>query len=318
VAKVWHSRNFKNHISPHELLQAVAVRSKKRFRIGVQSDPIMFMAWFLNTLHKDLGGTSKRNSSIISRTFQGEIETKLEKDIVSTEDPEDEEGGSNVRVVTQRIKFLYLSLTLPATALFAEEKQYKQVPLFQLLSKFDGETVEVMPDGSRKTYKIVKLPRYLILHYKRFKNNQWFVEKNHTLVNFPLKNLDMKPYLKNADPPSVDELEAMTTKQLKSRCSALRLDTSQCMEKSDLVDKLAEYYEEAEIPCKMDLIANICHEGKPKDGVFRVHTYYPASSTWYEMEDIHVYTSETMAQLVSLSESYVQCFALQPPRRPQA
>ncbi len=184
-----------------------------------------------------------------------------------------------------------------------------------MLSKFDGESVEVCSDGQRKCYKITRLPSYLILHYKRFKNNQWFLEKNHSLVNFPLKNLDMKPYLKQATPPSIDELEAMTVKALRTRCASLKLDTSQCTEKSDLVDKLSVYYEEAEIPCKLDLIANVCHEGKPKDGHYRVHTYFPPTSTWYEMEDIQVWTDETMAQLVALSETYIQCFALQKPRR---
>lgn len=57
-------------VSPHEFLQAVMVASKKRFRIGVQSDPVEFMSWLLNTLHADLGGTKKRNSSIIYKCFQ--------------------------------------------------------------------------------------------------------------------------------------------------------------------------------------------------------------------------------------------------------
>jgi hypothetical protein len=61
-------------------IQAIAVRSNKKFRIGVQSDPIVFMAWFLNTIHADLGGTQKKNSSIISQTFQGELVVKVFKD----------------------------------------------------------------------------------------------------------------------------------------------------------------------------------------------------------------------------------------------
>jgi U4/U6.U5 tri-snRNP-associated protein 2 len=39
---------------------------------------------------------------------------------------------------------------------------------------------------------LIKLPKYLILHVKRFTKNNFFVEKNPTLVNFPLKNLDLK------------------------------------------------------------------------------------------------------------------------------
>lgn len=56
-------------VSPHEFLQAVMKASKKRFRIGQQSDPVEFMAWLLNTLHADLR-TLKKNSSIIYECFQ--------------------------------------------------------------------------------------------------------------------------------------------------------------------------------------------------------------------------------------------------------
>lgn len=56
-------------VSPHEFLQAVMKASKKRFRIGQQSDPVEFMSWLLNTLHMDLR-TSKDASSIIHQCFQ--------------------------------------------------------------------------------------------------------------------------------------------------------------------------------------------------------------------------------------------------------
>ena len=100
--KIWHARNFKGQVwsfdyfsevmvfwclsfvssfyllicslgifqvSPHEFLQAVMKASKKRFRIGQQSDPLEFMAWLLNTLHANLR-TSKKNNSIIYECFQ--------------------------------------------------------------------------------------------------------------------------------------------------------------------------------------------------------------------------------------------------------
>ena len=34
--KLWNPRNFKSHVSPHEMLQAVASTSKKRFKITEQ------------------------------------------------------------------------------------------------------------------------------------------------------------------------------------------------------------------------------------------------------------------------------------------
>ncbi len=38
VRKLWNPRNFKAHVSPHEMLQAVVKCSKKRFQITQQSN----------------------------------------------------------------------------------------------------------------------------------------------------------------------------------------------------------------------------------------------------------------------------------------
>jgi U4/U6.U5 tri-snRNP-associated protein 2 len=40
VKKIWNPKNFKGHVSPHELLQAISIASEKRFKIGEQKDPI--------------------------------------------------------------------------------------------------------------------------------------------------------------------------------------------------------------------------------------------------------------------------------------
>jgi hypothetical protein len=58
-----------------------------------------------------------------------------------------------------------------------------QVPLFNILKKFDGETVTevVRPRVARMKYRVIRLPQYLILHMQRFKKNNFFIEKNPTL-----------------------------------------------------------------------------------------------------------------------------------------
>ena len=40
VRKLWNPKNFKAHVSPHEMLQAVVKCSKKKFQITQQSKPI--------------------------------------------------------------------------------------------------------------------------------------------------------------------------------------------------------------------------------------------------------------------------------------
>lgn len=79
VRKIWNPRAFKAHVSPHELLQEVALRSSKRFTLTAQSDPADFFAWFLNHLHLGLGGSRSRpGSSIVQRVFQGRVRVASE------------------------------------------------------------------------------------------------------------------------------------------------------------------------------------------------------------------------------------------------
>lgn len=61
--KVWNPKAFKGQVSPHELLQECANASGKRFKITEVGDPLEFLGWLLNQLHKDLGGTKKPRSS---------------------------------------------------------------------------------------------------------------------------------------------------------------------------------------------------------------------------------------------------------------
>jgi len=116
-----------------------------------------------------------------------------------------------------------LSLDIPPPPLYKEDVDKNvipQVPLFTCLAKYDGvtETVRIpsphflhvirstnklflcvcdyQPDPVRresKRYVITDPPAYLIFHLKRFTKNNWFTEKNPTIVNFPVKNLELRP-----------------------------------------------------------------------------------------------------------------------------
>lgn len=60
-----------------------------------------------------------------------------------------------------------------------------------LLQKFNGEQ-----EVGGKRFRVKKLPDYLIMHVKRFTKNEFFNEKNPTIVNFPIKNLDLTELVK--------------------------------------------------------------------------------------------------------------------------
>lgn len=61
--KIWNPRLFKSQVSPHEFLQEVNRASSGKFRLEEQGDPVEFLGWLLNRLHKDMGGSKKKQSS---------------------------------------------------------------------------------------------------------------------------------------------------------------------------------------------------------------------------------------------------------------
>ena len=66
-----------------------------------------------------------------------------------------------------------------------------QVPIFDLLHKFNGQQTTDDIKAGRRRFRITKLPPFLVLHIKRFTKNRFYLEKNPTIVNFPVKNLEL-------------------------------------------------------------------------------------------------------------------------------
>ena len=202
MRKVCSPRNFKNHVSPHEFLQAVSNASKKRFKITEQSDPFDLMSWLLDTLHRKL---KKKKKTVVHDTFKGMVKIskrKLvpsgEKDSVNPDDPEYEEKESESQ-------YLILPLDVPPPPLFGDGLDHNiipQVPLGELLNKFDGvneKEYKTHKDLFVKKFRIKSLPKYLIVHISRFTKNNFYTEKNPTIVNFPIKNLVLRDYLELED-----------------------------------------------------------------------------------------------------------------------
>ncbi|XP_036318727.1 U4/U6.U5 tri-snRNP-associated protein 2 isoform X2 [Rhagoletis pomonella] len=272
MRKMWNPRNFKAHVSPHEMLQAVVLWSKKRFQITEQGDPIDFLSWFLHTLHRAMKGNKMPDSSIIYKIFLGEMKIYTRKIppvelddtqkslLLATEEYQEKCEESN---------FLYLTCDLPPPPLFTDEFRENIIPqvnLYQLLAKFNGTTEKeynTYKDNFLKRFEITRLPQYIILYIKRFTKNTFFLEKNPTIVNFPIKNVDFGEIL------SMKNLE-----QLKNT--------------------------------KYNLVANIVHDGEPKKGTYRAHILHKANGQWYEMQDLHV--TEILPQMITLTESYIQIY----------
>ncbi|KAI3435999.1 hypothetical protein D9Q98_002056 [Chlorella vulgaris] len=186
VRKVWNPRAFKGQVSPHEFMQAVMSASNKRFIIDKQSDPLEFLSWLVNTLHLDLTGGKRKKRSIITDCLQGELEVVTEAGTGKAKEA--------MQDATDHVPFLMLGLDLPAAPLFKDVMDkviIPQVPIFDILRKFDGELVHEDIKAGRRRFRVTRLPRFLVLHVRRFLKNQFFVEKNPTIVNFPVKNMEL-------------------------------------------------------------------------------------------------------------------------------
>ena len=381
MRKMWSSHNFKSVVSPQEFLQQVSVSSKKRFSIGKQQEVIEFLVWLLNELHRGIGGTHKPNSSVIYRALQGVVQvSSFTKKKVKQPTKSAPEGDTDAMEIDQEVvdtsssatpvweqsestsPFLYLSLDIPPTPLFKDSQGglvIPQIPLFEVLKKFDGETLSDITTATglvRRRYTLKKLPRYLILQLVRFKKNNFYVEKNPSIVTFPVNNLDMKPYL-NTDTAKpnlesavnrdrvielgISELRAAVEKNLHSvrcnysslvnRVNSLSLQLQRCVDREELNKIALESIELVDMTSslfsKYNLLSNICHDSLASQGTdigsdqksiasgptsaenvltqgsYRCHVQNKATGQWFEMQDLHV--TETMPQLIGLSESYL-------------
>jgi U4/U6.U5 tri-snRNP-associated protein 2 len=197
--KIWNPRAFKSHVSPHELLQEISLRSNKRFTLTAQSDPVEFLSWFLNNLHLGLGGSkTKPGSSMVQRVFQGKLKAESQA-ITAKADVGDRlrfEEAAEVKVDINR--FLLLTLDLPPAPLFQDEQERNiipQVPLTTILAKYDGRSAQEHLAHRRRYRLMHPLPPYLIMHVKRFSQNKFVSERNPTIVTFDARGLDVSPYV---------------------------------------------------------------------------------------------------------------------------
>ncbi|KAI6090817.1 cysteine proteinase [Hypoxylon rubiginosum] len=276
--KIWNPRAFKNHVSPHELLQEISLKSNKRFTLTTQSDPVDFLSWFLNNLHLGLGGSkTKPGSSIVQRIFQGKLKVESQA-ITAKADANDRlrfEEAAEVKTDVNR--FLLLTLDLPPAPLFQDELERNiipQVPLTNILSKYDGVKAQEHL-AQRKRYRLMHpLPPYLMFHIKRFSTNKFVVERNPTIVTFDARvGLDVSPYVEPspADHPPGD-------------------------------------------PIWYDLVANVTHEAiRAKEDVadsgeerktWKVQLKDKGRDEWVVCQDLFV--EQTQKELLYLGESYLQ------------
>ncbi|ORY92339.1 hypothetical protein BCR43DRAFT_463525 [Syncephalastrum racemosum] len=266
MRKMWNPKAFKGQVSPHELLQEISSASEKRFRLTEQSNPIDFLSWFLNTLHHDLGGTRKR-SSIIHRVFQGDL--KMESQEIGPADGNRDKD---------------------AIILFNEDREIttKQVPF--LFLALDLPAAPLYQDEAEKNI-IPQIPLNTILGKYDGKRVQETAnqKRRYNITRLPqYLILHIKRFNKNNW--TFEKNPTIVTFPIKD--IDMRHFTT-----SEEAERVNTHY---------DLLANICHEGKPEagEGTYKVHVRQRGTEQWYQIQDLIV--EEILPQMIFLSESYIQ------------
>ncbi|EJU03776.1 cysteine proteinase [Dacryopinax primogenitus] len=139
----------------------------------------------------------RRDDSLVVDYFQGQFRNKLE-------------CMTCHKTSTTYNAFMYLSLPIPTG------RGMSKVTLQQCMDAFVKE--EIMEKGdawkcphcmalrkATKQLSISRLPPVLLIHLKRFSYKGPFVDKLETLVDFPLKDLDLTNYMPSPLPPGVDK-----------------------------------------------------------------------------------------------------------------
>lgn len=296
----WSPKLFKAQVSPHEFVQEVVTASGRQFRVTeAGGDPLEFLEWLLNALHRDLGGNKRERSSVISAAFQGIVRVQ-DQAVLTTRDEEETvarpQFDLSANVVTNESPFLLLRIDLPAPPVFQdaiEKNIVPQVPLSTVLDKYNGETTQNIPAKGLRRYKIAKLPPLLILHFKRFTTNNFVEEKNPTVVNYPVRGVDM------SECAHLYPLAACDVAILTSFFSVVRADV-------DSSEPASNVY---------DLVANITHEATAgtarEDSIWKAHVHNHAppgtnanDERWFRIQDLIV--EEINKQTVFLGDTYIQ------------
>ena len=207
--------------------------------------------WLVTELSRGLTGKRGRQS-VVTAALQGRL--RITSAVSRAGETAEERTDS---------PFLFLGLDIPPAPLFKDSQGgnvIAQVPLYELLRKFDGRTwSESVERGlvTRRRLRITRLPPYLVLHLNRFTKNSFFEEKNSTIVTFPVKNLELRDFVfPSIGPQTADEelrevVEFFGGEDLKAK---LR-HTDGKEELLALANSAAQ-----SVCTKYDLVANICHD----------------------------------------------------------
>ena len=170
---------------------------------------------------------------------------------------------------------------------------------------------------------MTKLPPFLLFTINRFKKNEFFYEKDTSIVQFPIRNLELKDFF---FPPVRTATKEMVLKLNAKQLQVLITHNGGEYAEGDHFDllrkKALEMAEKGTLlmptfhSTKYELLANVCHDVNLKDedretskldanpinnGSYRIHVRGHSVNSWFEIQELIV--KETQGDIVSNSES---------------
>ena len=268
-------------ISPDALF-SVVWKVVPRFRGFQQHDAHEFMLYILNQCHSELLRSNQYSSgleTIVSAMFGGEMQSDVTCLKCGTTSKKKETCLDLSLDIPHKIK----EKKSPTKSSKTKEKQ-KVCHLTDCLERF-VETEELdesewytcskcgKTEPSTKKFWLLQLPNVLCLHLKRFRYTSGSRTKVDTFVRFPVKDLDMNPYV----------LKSATTTLSKKRLGKANL---------------------------YDLAAVCVHHGSGA-GSGHYTTYAQHNGNWYHFNDSSV--SQTTEDAIVHCKGYILFYARQYP-----
>jgi len=316
VRKMWSPHNFKSVLSPQELVGTMASAaaassssSKGRSKIALDgtTDTIDLWSWLLGELLAGAVELDKRQHGEISDCLSGVVEVT-----------ETKPGSSSSS--SKSVNFKHLSLALPSAPLFRDAEGglvIPRVPIFDLLTKFDGRTETEDPkSGVRRTYKIRKLPRYLVFNLDRWGGPQQQQqqqtgggggarERNRTIVTFPVRNLELRDLVLPHNSGNETDFGGRTKYDLVA---------SLCCRAGDApAGEIVSIGPQAGPPAVADSTASSSSSASASASAsaatHAVHLHNKATDQWFEIMDLSV--SETTPHQVAQAEAHLLVYELQ-------
>ncbi|KAG2137582.1 uncharacterized protein EDB93DRAFT_1253593 [Suillus bovinus] len=214
------------HLIPASFRKSICTHAPQ-FSGSDQHDSQEFLTFLLDGLHEDLNRVLHKPSNGTTPEREAELE-RLPQSIASAQEWEIYRMRNDSLIVdffqgqfknrlecltcrktsTTYNSFMYLSLPMPAVKGLSKTSLQSCLDAFVKEEVLSGTEAWHCPHckalrNATKQLSLSRLPPILLIHLKRFSHKGVFTDKIETVVDFPLKGLDLTNYMPPALPPGM-------------------------------------------------------------------------------------------------------------------